>query len=417
MSSKICLCCLQVVEGSSRCSKCRTALYCSRACQEKHWPVHKNICVDSNSDDSNEKLEKKAENNFEQGRYGKSEQLYRKLLKNLNKTTGEENHAIGIIRTMARLADAIYKQGRLHESENLLREALERSSRLLGHTHAWTLIITKNLAQTLDTLGKYGEAVSLFNTCLNMMSPDDPLALDVESNLAACYINQNQLALAIVSLLKIVDKKSALLGDDHSETTTARNNLAGVYMRMCFNDKAEEQFKISIRYQKETIGDTHPDCLNTSSILGGLYANMGRFSEARSLLEDISEKQKLLLGYTKETLQSLSNLSVVYERMGEHDKARQLREICLEKQKLLGGEDDPTTLRMMLLCANSISQAGRYEEAEEMYQKILQKQISFLGERHPDVEATMFGILSTYRMSGKNAEAKKLQRKMDLLFG
>jgi len=37
-SSRHCLYCLKKVEGSSRCSKCRTALYCNRACQEKHWP-------------------------------------------------------------------------------------------------------------------------------------------------------------------------------------------------------------------------------------------------------------------------------------------------------------------------------------------------------------------------------------------
>jgi len=65
-----CLFCLQKVEGSSRCSKCRTALYCNRACQEKHWPVHKNICIDSNNaEDSDEKLAMKAENHFKQGNY------------------------------------------------------------------------------------------------------------------------------------------------------------------------------------------------------------------------------------------------------------------------------------------------------------------------------------------------------------
>ena len=62
-----CLHCLQEVEGSSRCSKCRTALYCGRRCQEKHWPVHKNICQNSNSEDTNDKLRLKAENHFKQG--------------------------------------------------------------------------------------------------------------------------------------------------------------------------------------------------------------------------------------------------------------------------------------------------------------------------------------------------------------
>ena len=69
-SNRNCLYCLQKVEGSSRCSKCRTALYCNRDCQEKHWPVHKNICVNSNNaEDSDEKLFMKAENHSKQGNY------------------------------------------------------------------------------------------------------------------------------------------------------------------------------------------------------------------------------------------------------------------------------------------------------------------------------------------------------------
>ena len=66
-SSRHCLFCLKQVEGSLRCSKCRTALYCGRDCQEKHWPVHKNICINSNREDSNEKLTMKAKNNLNQG--------------------------------------------------------------------------------------------------------------------------------------------------------------------------------------------------------------------------------------------------------------------------------------------------------------------------------------------------------------
>jgi len=67
-SNRTCLCCLKEVEGSSRCSQCRTALYCSRECQLKHWPVHKNSCQDSNNaQDSDEKLYKKAHNHLNQG--------------------------------------------------------------------------------------------------------------------------------------------------------------------------------------------------------------------------------------------------------------------------------------------------------------------------------------------------------------
>ena len=63
-----CLCCLKEVEGCSRCSQCRTALYCNRECQLKHWPVHKNICQDSNNtENSDQKIIAKAANHCEQG--------------------------------------------------------------------------------------------------------------------------------------------------------------------------------------------------------------------------------------------------------------------------------------------------------------------------------------------------------------
>ena len=69
-SNRTCLHCLKKVEGSSRCSKCRTALYCNRECQLNHWPVHKNICQDSNNtEDSDEKLFIKATNHSKQGNF------------------------------------------------------------------------------------------------------------------------------------------------------------------------------------------------------------------------------------------------------------------------------------------------------------------------------------------------------------
>ena len=63
-----CLYCLEAVQGSMRCSKCRTALYCDRDCQLKHWPVHKNSCQDSNTENSNEKVFMKATNHYDQGK-------------------------------------------------------------------------------------------------------------------------------------------------------------------------------------------------------------------------------------------------------------------------------------------------------------------------------------------------------------
>ena len=65
-----CLYCLKEVEGLQGCSRCGTAHYCGKACQAKHWPVHKNSCQDGNdTEDSNGKLRMKAMNHLNQGNF------------------------------------------------------------------------------------------------------------------------------------------------------------------------------------------------------------------------------------------------------------------------------------------------------------------------------------------------------------
>ena len=46
---KICLCCMIEVQSNLICGKCRVARYCNRECQKNHWPAHKHVCKDSNS--------------------------------------------------------------------------------------------------------------------------------------------------------------------------------------------------------------------------------------------------------------------------------------------------------------------------------------------------------------------------------
>ena len=64
-----CSYCLKEIDGALRCGNCRAALYCNKECQKNHWGVHKNTCIDSNIENSYDKLNLKAKNNLNQGIY------------------------------------------------------------------------------------------------------------------------------------------------------------------------------------------------------------------------------------------------------------------------------------------------------------------------------------------------------------
>jgi tetratricopeptide (TPR) repeat protein len=118
-SNRKCLFCLKDVESDLRCSRCRTARYCSQECQKRHWKVHKNLCMDSNSENSIEKLDMKAINHAQQGSYPKAEKLYRKLLNNLIATDNNQTFTLG---TMMNLANTYGSQGKHAEAEALMKQ-------------------------------------------------------------------------------------------------------------------------------------------------------------------------------------------------------------------------------------------------------------------------------------------------------
>ena len=63
--ARLCANCFKELERLLRCSKCLTSAYCDRVCQQKHWPMHKNVCRKIEGDDDYEKL---ANNYNDQGK-------------------------------------------------------------------------------------------------------------------------------------------------------------------------------------------------------------------------------------------------------------------------------------------------------------------------------------------------------------
>ncbi|KAJ1197880.1 hypothetical protein NDU88_001725 [Pleurodeles waltl] len=45
MASLGCAACTRRLPVMKRCVRCRSAFYCSKECQERHWPIHRNRCI------------------------------------------------------------------------------------------------------------------------------------------------------------------------------------------------------------------------------------------------------------------------------------------------------------------------------------------------------------------------------------
>ena len=116
--------------------------------------------------------------------------------------------------------------------------------------------------------------------------------------------------------------RKAKLGDDHPDTLTSMNNLAGGYYAAGRLDEAIPLWEETLRLRKAKLGDEHPDTLTSMNNLAAGYRSAGRLEEAIPLYEETLRLCKAKLGDEHpDTLISMNNLATCYRSAGRLDEA------------------------------------------------------------------------------------------------
>jgi tetratricopeptide (TPR) repeat protein len=132
-------------------------------------------------------------------------------------------------------------------------------------------------------------------------------------------------------------------------------NVAEVCSRQGKHEKAVELFKECLEKRQALLGNNHPDTLKTMGFLAAAYGEQdtndeqgGNGYEQSSLLySQCFEIQKLVLGTThRDTLETMGLLAYVLSKQGKLLEAASLFEECLKEQKLILGENNCTTKRV-----------------------------------------------------------------------
>jgi len=410
--NKICLNCLIKVEGDLRCGQCRTALYCSAECQAKHWKVHKNICKDSNIEDSLDKLFQKGCNSLEQGNYAKSEKLLKKYLNQSVGQNNDINNTIGVMQTLAR---ALERQGKIKDSLQTLRDASILVNSSLGISNSSKFMINHMLAALLTKSGQFKEAESILEECLKNSEGlgDDSNRFLVLDALGCCYMNQDKLVLAEKMFVQCI----VLSRGNKRDAVNVRKRLASVYFKMNRVDDGVSMLDKVLRTLKDIVGETHPEYLEVRSNLGISYIKQEKYEQALIHLEGVLDSQVKLLGHNISTLETMTNVAVCYNELNQLDKAIELLELSIQKRKELGGtEDSCEVINSRILIAKVIIKLGQHKEAKEIVEVSLERLISIYGERHFKVRDAMIGCIKCYHNLGEIDKADALARRFDALF-
>ena len=244
---------------------------------------------------------------------------------------------------------------------------------------------------------------------VRVLGPDHPDTLTVRNNLAGAYKSAGRLAEAVELFERVLADRVRVLGPDHPDTLAARNNLAGAYKSAGRLAEAVELFERVLAERERVLGSDHPDTLTTRNNLAGAYYFAGRFGEAIELLGRVlAERERVLGPDHPDTLTTRNNLAFAYHSAGRFDEAIELRERVLADRVRVLGPDHPDTLTTRNNLAVAYYSAGRFGEAIELCERVLADRVRVLGPNHPDTLTTRNNLAFAYDSVGRFDEAIEL---------
>lgn len=245
------------------------------------------------------------------------------------------------------LGAALAAQDRLEAALVEHRAALETAERLVGAEHPMLTATLVNLANTLDGLGRSGEAVPLYRRALDIETHngqgDSVAAANALLNLALALPVPQQAAEAEALMRRALSISEKRLGPAHAQVCSIVMNLAQLLQDEKRSREAEPLFRRSLASDEKRLGGAHPDLAPSLNGLGLSLLATGRAREAMPLFERALRNRRAALGPDD------PRLAYSYEGMGEallaSGKKRQAATVLRRALTLLkNGHADPAAI-------------------------------------------------------------------------
>ena len=238
-----------------------------------------------------------------------------------------------------------------------------------------------------DNLGSVYEAVELevvVAVVEGVLGPDHPDTLTTRNNLAGAYESVGRFGEAIELFEQVLAERERVLGPDHPDMLETRNNLAGAYRSVGRLAEAIDELEKLLPDCQRVLGADHPDTLTVRNNLAGAYYSVGRFGEAIDAWEELlPDCQRVLGADHPDTLGVRNNLALAYLSVGRFAEAiDELEKLLPDCQRVLG-PDHPDTLTVRNNLALAYYSVGRFAEAIDAWEELLPDCQRVLGLEHP----------------------------------
>ena len=393
------------------------------------------------------------------GRYVEAEELFSSIL-GIEKAERGLHHP-QTLAAMNQVALIWHEQGHIVESAKLGEKTLELCQRYLGPSDRYTLRTMVNLAASYLAQERARDAGTLLNEALkiyeSVLGIDHPETLKALGNLSAAYLDWDPPRLHEAKEIneKVMFSRRKLDGMFHRETLVATSQWI-LSLKRC-----GEKLEVVLDFQQSvmdasvaTLNKADPDRIHATLMLAKTTADLGRFPEARQLLQEalatceshlgssheyhnllllrLAEVEKALENYDESArllndlmklygsanslqrsssgfLRPMYDLGHAFKDMGKMPEACSIWEnLCSVAVRYPGLAS--SLVRKAVTCLGELyEELGDHDAAEAQFQMQLKWETEVLGDDHPETLATKNRLGSTFFAQERLQEAKRIQ--------
>jgi non-specific serine/threonine protein kinase/serine/threonine-protein kinase len=303
------------------------------------------------------------------GDYEQARAIYEETLERRRRVQGEDHpDTLGSLGDIAVILDLLGAP----EAEAAYRLARDRSIKVRGRDDLRTLLITGNLGQLLQRLGKHDESEQLLRECyeerLRALGADNPDTIGTSTQLAYVLSRLKKWDESEAMMRNALERSRRVNGENHARTIFAGNGLAQV---LCDREKTDEGIELYQQVVAQAREHLGPDNPNTPAIMQAAANEMvisGRDSEAEPLLrESVAALTRLRGPDHPLTITSQMNLSSLLQKQQRWEESLPLAKAGYERLREPGRVQIQPLRRARYLTQYGVCLAklGRHAEAYE----------------------------------------------------
>ena len=289
------------------------------------------------------------------------------------------------------LAGRSAKPEDLKQAETMLREGLQARQKLLGESHPETVFSMRGVADVLRAQGRDEDSLKMLEQALALAkAAQGPTSQDVvfcAASVATLRCDLGDPARAVAELEPI---RAALRADPSADPAMvllvldnlayAQNRLASIQPAPATVQAAESAFREALALGSKMHGDEHPITMLERGNLAALLFRLGRYEDARPLLETSVELgRRFCLPTDPQFLRALNDLGQVQMKLGQPARALPLVAEAENGYRAGGGIASPETQDVVISHARLLSTQGRHAEALPRLEEVLAQRIATVG--------------------------------------